>query len=162
MPKININIFCLTIIFFWQTHLSANSLKDVLVEAIDKDISCLSYVPNIGKVTDIDNLDVKSDQFEITDEKVLILNGNVELDFPDGTMFAGKARIDRTNGSVEFKKNGDIYLNDYFFRASEGIFNKDNKSLNLKNGQVFLKNRNLILDFEGLDGSIDNLSLIHI
>ena len=156
MPKININIFCLTIIFFWQTHLSANSLKDVLVEAIDKDKSCFSYVPNIGKVTDIDNLDVKSDQFEITDEKVLILNGNVELDFPDGTMFAGKARIDRTNGSVEFKKNGDIYLNDYFFRASEGIFNKDNKSLNLKNGQVFLKNRNLILDFEGLDGSIDN------
>ena len=156
MPKININIFCLTIIFFWQTHLSANSLKDVLVEAIDKDRSCFSYVPNIGKVTDIDNLDVKSDQFEITDEKVLILNGNVELDFPDGTMFAGKARIDRTNGSVEFKKNGDIYLNDYFFRASEGIFNKDNKSLNLKNGQVFLKNRNLILDFEGLDGSIDN------
>ena len=79
MPKININIFCLTIIFFWQTHLSANSLKDVLVEAIDKDRSCFSYVPNIGKVTDIDNLDVKSDQFEITDEKVLILNGNVEL-----------------------------------------------------------------------------------
>ena len=156
MPKININIFCFTIIFFWQTHLSANSLKDVLVEAIDKDRSCFSYVPNIGKVTDIDNLDVKSDQFEITDEKVLILNGNVELDFPDGTMFAGKARIDRTSGSVEFKKNGDIYLNDYFFRASEGIFNKDNKSLNLKNGQVFLKNRNLILDFEGLDGSIDN------
>ena len=107
MPKININIFCLTIIFFWQTHLSANSLKDVLVEAIDKDRSCFSYIPNIGKVTDIDNLDVKSDQFEITDEKVLILNGNVELDFPDGTMFAGKARIDRTNGSVEFKKNGD-------------------------------------------------------
>ena len=70
MPKININIFCLTIIFFWQTHLSANSLKDVLVEAIDKDGSCFSYVPNIGKVTDIDNLDVKSDQFEITDEKV--------------------------------------------------------------------------------------------
>ena len=81
MPKININIFCLTIIFFWQTHLSANSLKDVLVEVIDKDRSCFSYVPNIGKVTDIDNLDVKSDQFEITDEKVLILNGNVAVSY---------------------------------------------------------------------------------
>ena len=49
MPKININIFCLTIIFFWQTHLSANSLKDVLVEAIDKDRSVLVMFPILEK-----------------------------------------------------------------------------------------------------------------
>ena len=31
--------------------------------------------------------------------------------------------------SVDFKKNGDLFLEDYFFRADEGSFNKDKLSI---------------------------------
>ena len=50
-------------------------------------------------------LDIKSEKFEITDNQALILNGNVVIDFPDGILEAGKARVDRKNGTVEFKKD---------------------------------------------------------
>ena len=82
--------------------------------------SCLVYEPFLGVVEDIESLDIKSDKFEITDEKVLILNGNVEIDFPDGLLRSGKARVAQDKGLVDFKKNGDLFLKDYFFRADEG------------------------------------------
>jgi hypothetical protein len=53
-------------------------------------------------VKDAESLDIKSDKFEITDEKVLILNDNVRIDFPEGILNAGKARIDQENGFVNF------------------------------------------------------------
>ena len=155
--KIKNNIIFLIFLSIFQSHVYADLLSDgVLLKSSDSKDACFTYQPYLGSVKDIDNLDIKSDRFEITDEKVLILNGNTEIDFPDGFIYAGKARIDKSNGSVEFKKNGDIYLKDFFFRANEGVFNKDNKFINLINGEAYISNRNLIMNFQDLTGSIDS------
>jgi LPS-assembly protein len=80
----------------------------------------------------------------------------VIIDFPDGILKAGKARVDRKNGLVNFKKQGDLFLKDYFFNAKEGFFNKDDQSIELYYGEAYLNERGLILAFDELKGSLDN------
>ena len=118
--------------------------------------TCLVYQPFLGDVEDMEGLDIKSEKFEITDNEALILNGNVVIDFPDGILEAGKARVDRKNGTVEFKKEGDLFLKDYFFRAKEGFFNEKDRSLELYSGEAYLNDRSLILAFGELKGNLED------
>ena len=102
-------------------------LKDKILTENTNTKTCISYQPYLGIVEDIESLDIKSEKFEITENEALILNGNVEIDFPDGILKAGKARADRNNGLLDFKKGGDLFLKNYFFRAQEGSFNKEDQ-----------------------------------
>ena len=138
-------------------NLPGDLLTDkILSENSTNTKTCLVYQPFLGDVEDMEGLDIKSEKFEITDNEALILNGNVVIDFPDGILEAGKARVDRKNGTVEFKKNGDLFLKDYFFRAKEGFFNKKDRSLELYSGEAYLNDRNLILAFEELKGNLED------
>jgi len=138
----------LLILLILQGNLNGSLVEDgILKKNLSNNNTCLIYTPDLGIVEDIEGLDIKSDKFEMTDNEALILNGNVEIDFPSGVLKSGKARVDRKNGVVEFKKNGDIYLEDYFFKAKEGSFDRDKQSIELYNGDTFLNNRNLILSF---------------
>ena len=138
-------------------NLPGDLLTDkILSENSTNTKTCLVYQPFLGDVEDMEGLDIKSEKFEITDNEALILNGNVVIDFPDGILEAGKARVDRKNGTVEFKKEGDLFLKDYFFRAKEGFFNKKDRSLELYSGEAYLNDRNLILAFEELKGNLED------
>ena len=104
-----------------QNYILSDLLEDGILETNSQNLqSCLIYKPYLGKVEDIESLDIKSDKFEITDQKTLILNGNVEIDFPDGILKSNKAKLDRTNGLLEFKGDSSLFLEDYFFRSNEG------------------------------------------
>ena len=147
--------FIAPLIFISDMH--GDLLKDkILTENVLNNNACLIYQPYLGVVEDMESLDIKSENFEITENQALILDGNVVIDFPDGILKAGRARVDRKNGFVKFKEEGDLFLKDYFFKAQEGMFNKDSQSIELYNGQTFLNNRNLVLTFEELEGSLDN------
>ena len=159
MLKIN-RLFYLAIFIVYQNNLTGNLLDEGILERNTSNNSCLVYQPYLGVVDDIESLDIKSDKFEVTDNEALILNGNVVLDFPDGILKAGKARVDRKNGLVNFKKEGDLFLENYFFRAKEGFFGKDDESIELYYGQTFLKDRNIVLTFDELKGNLNNKILL--
>ena len=147
--------FIICLMFF--NNLPGDLLTDkILSENITNTKTCLVYQPFLGDVEDMESLDIKSEKFEITDNEALILNGNVVIDFPDGILEAGKARVDRKNGTVEFKKEGDLFLKDYFFRAKEGFFNNKDRSLELYSGEAYLNDRNLILAFDELKGNLED------
>ncbi len=147
--------FIICLMFF--NNLPGDLLTDkILNENNTNTKTCLVYQPFLGDVEDMEGLDIKSEKFEITDNEALILNGNVVIDFPDGILEAGKARVDRKNGTVEFKKEGDLFLKDYFFRAKEGFFNEKDRSLELYSGEAYLNDRNLILAFEELKGNLED------
>ncbi len=153
-------VFYLAIFIVFQNNLTGNLLDAGILERNTNNNSCLVYQPYLGVVDDIESLDIKSDKFEVTDNEALILNGNVVLDFPDGILKAGKARVDRKNGLVNFKKEGDLFLENYFFRAKEGFFGKDDESIELYYGQTFLKDRNIVLTFDELKGNLNNKILL--
>jgi lipopolysaccharide export system protein LptA len=82
--------------------------------------SCISYISNTGLVKDGEDLSINSDKFQITDDKKLILYGNVELDFFDGLLRSKNAEVDRENGKVQFSNQGEIFLKTYYFHAEDG------------------------------------------
>ena len=67
-----------------QGYINGDLLEDGILEKnSSNNLTCLAYKPYLGKVQDMESLDIKSDKFEITEQNALILNGNVEIDFPD-------------------------------------------------------------------------------
>ncbi|MBU28402.1 MAG: hypothetical protein CMD30_03445 [Flavobacteriales bacterium] len=131
-------------------------VDDVLVQSKENTLSCISYFPNIGKVKKNEDLEINSDKFQITDDKRLILYGNVALDFPEGLLKAQKAELDRDNGKVEFSNSGEIFLTNFYFKSEDGYLNKDNNSIALNKGIAFSQERNLVFNFDKLDGNLDD------
>tara|TARA_B100001250_G_scaffold413994_1_gene450127 strand:- start:30 stop:2411 length:2382 start_codon:yes stop_codon:yes gene_type:complete len=149
-------IFLITILIF-QGYVNSDLIKDgILTENSTNNNVCLVYQPYLGAVESIEGIDIKSQRFEITDDDILLLDGDVNIDFPDGILKADKAKLDRNMGLVQFKKDGSLFLKDYFFKSKEGSFNKNEQSIELYQGQAFLNDRNLILTFEKLSGNLKN------
>ena len=141
--------------------LTIHSSEDFLVDGVlvpapqPNNQSCISYMPNMGKVKEAEDLKVNSDKFQFTDDKRLILQGNVELDFPEGLLRSQSAELDRDNGKIRFKNKGQIFLRDFYFNADDGFLNKDDKSISLSGGKAFSSERNLIFNFSELYGELD-------
>ena len=121
---------------------------------------CISYVPKIGSVKEGEDINIDSDKFQITEDKRLILYGNVQLDFVDGLLRSQNAELDRENGRVEFSNEGEIFLKDFYFNALKGYLNKDDNSISLNNGMVFSQERNLVFNFDYLTGVLDEKILL--
>ena len=141
--------------------LTIHGSEDFLVDGVlvpapqPNNQSCISYMPNMGKVKEAEDLKVNSDKFQFTDDKRLILQGNVELDFPEGLLRSQNAELDRDNGKIRFKNKGQIFLRDFYFNADNGFLNKDDKSISLSEGKAFSNERNLIFNFSELYGELD-------
>ena len=140
-----------------NTAIGAYFIDSVLVKSPNSNINaCLVYNPYIGTTIEGESLKVNSEKFEITEDNKLILKGNVELDFPEGLLKAGKASIDKSNGLITFSGQGNIFLDDFYFGAEDGSFNKEDKYIELRNGQTYLNQKGLILNFDKLIGSLEN------
>src|SRR6056300_35462 len=138
-------------------HSNGEFLVDnVLVQSKENTLSCISYVPNIGKVKKNEDLEINSDKFQITDDKRLVLYGNVSLDFPEGFLKAQNAELDRENGKVKFSNSGEIFLTNFYFKSDDGYLNKDNNSIALNKGIAFSQERNLLFNFDKLEGNLDD------
>ena len=67
------------------TSLTIHAAEDFLVDGVliptpQINIqSCITYMPRMGEVKEGGDLKVNSDKFQFTDDKRLILEGNVEL-----------------------------------------------------------------------------------
>jgi LPS-assembly protein len=131
-------------------------VDDVLVQSKENTLSCISYVPNIGEVKKNEDLEINSDKFQITDDKRLVLYGNVSLDFPEGLLKAQNAELDRENGKVKFSNSGEIFLTNFYFKSEDGYLNKDNNSIALNKGIAFSQERNLVFNFDKLEGNLDD------
>ena len=147
----------LVLFLIYQGHLNGDLIKEgILTENRSNNEVCLTYQPYLGTVENIESIDIKSQRFEITDNDILLLDGDVDIDFPNGVLKANTAKLDRNNGLVQFKRGGSLFLEDYFFKSKEGSFNKDEQSIELNQGQGFLNDRNIILNFEKLSGNLKN------
>lgn len=130
----------------------------VLIPTSESNVSrCIAYSPLMGEVKEGQDLKVNSDQFEFTDNKNLVLDGNVTLDFPEGLLKAQNANLDKDNGKIQFFNGGEIFLKDFYFRAENGFFNKKDSELSLFDGQAYLDERGLIFKFESLDGQLNSI-----
>ena len=155
MKKLHLLAILLGLIF--SIHSNGEFLVDnVLVQSKENTLSCISYVPNIGKVKKNEDLEINSDKFQITDDKRLVLYGNVTLDFPEGLLKAQNAELDRDNGKVKFSNSGEIFLTNFYFKSEDGYLKKDDNSIALNKGIAFSQERNLVFNFDKLEGNLDD------
>ena len=69
-------------ILVFQGYVNSDLIKDgVLTENKTNNNMCLIYQPYLGVVESIEGIDIKSEKFEITDDDVLLLQGDVDIDF---------------------------------------------------------------------------------
>jgi LPS-assembly protein len=152
------NLITINLIFLISINLHGSlKINDILVPTTRNIESCFSYSPLIGAVKENEDLKINSDKFQIADDNKLLLSGNVELDFPEGLLKTNDAELDRENGTAEFSKSGEIFLQDFYFTANHGRFNRNENTISLKTGKAYSQERSMVFSFDKLDGQIDKI-----
>ena len=151
------NYICIVCIgFFVLPEALYAGVRDHLIEDTSNNLSCYSYKPYLGKISNTKDFDINSTEFELTKSNKLILNGDVVLDFNEGLLKAGSAIIDRDKNIIEYTNDGYITLSNGLFSSKSGLFDHANKALFLTNGEMFIPDRNLIISFDELSGGVEN------
>lgn len=144
----------ITFIIIAQSQSLAADIANKLINTTNSQLSCFNYLPDLGSVDDNKDLDIRSEEFEITKDNKLILNGDVIIDFDGGVLKAGSADVDRDNKLISFEAEGVISLENVLFGAKKGTFNRGNQNVSLSNGSMFLSERSLLVSFEQLNGDM--------
>lgn len=151
------NYICIVCIgFFVLPEALYAGVRDHLIEDTSNNLSCYSYKPYLGNISNTKDFDINSTEFELTKSNKLILNGDVVLDFNEGLLKAGSAIIDRDKNIIEYTNDGYITLSNGLFSSKSGLFDQSNKALFLTNGEMFIPDRNLIISFDELSGGVEN------
>ena len=82
------------------------------------------------------------------------LDYNVLITFNDGQIKASSATYLQNQNVVKDIKNGDIYHSNNYFKFLSGSLVKDSGELELDHGKAYLRDRNLLIDYESLTGNL--------
>ena len=84
----------------------------------------------------------------------MYLDGNVFIGLNDGKINADSATFLQKQNSIKDIKNGSIYHSKNYFNFLTGALEKQSGRLQLDNGTTFLSARNLLINYESLDGNL--------
>ena len=82
------------------------------------------------------------------------LDNNVLITLNDGQIQASSATYLQNQNVVKDIKNGDIYHSNNYFKFLSGSLVKDSGELELDHGKAYLRDRNLLIDYESLTGNL--------
>ena len=82
------------------------------------------------------------------------LDNNVLIALNDGQIQASSATYLQNQNVVKDIKNGDIYHSNNYFKFLSGSLVKDSGELELDNGKAYLRDRNLLIDYQSLTGNL--------
>ena len=82
------------------------------------------------------------------------LDNNVLITFNDGQIKASSATYLQNQNVVKDIKNGDIYHSNNYFKFLSGSLVKDSGELELDHGKAYLRDRNLLIDYQSLTGNL--------
>ena len=82
------------------------------------------------------------------------LDNNVLITLNDGQIQASSATYLQNQNVVKDIKNGDIYHSNNYFKFLSGSLVKDSGELELDHGKAYLRDRNLLIDYQSLTGNL--------
>ena len=92
----------------------------------------------------------------------VLSNGDISLDdnvffaIEKGNINASSATYIQNQGEFKDIKNGSIYHSQNYFKFLNGSFNKQSSAIKLSNGESFLRERNLHIKYQSLEGKLDD------
>ena len=110
-----------------------------------------AYPKLINKYTS-DSIDAGT--IDIQSNGDISLDNNVLITFNDGQIKASSATYLQNQNVVKDIKNGDIYHSNNYFKFLSGSLVKDSGELELDHGKAYLRDRNLLIDYQSLTGNL--------
>jgi len=111
------------------------------------------YYPKLSKEYEPDSID--AGKIDIQSNGTIMLDENVLIGFDKGSINASSATYLEDQNLVKDIKNGNIYYSENYFKFLSGSLEKNSGNLQLINGEAFLKERNLFIQYQSLDGNLE-------
>jgi LPS-assembly protein len=83
-----------------------------------------------------------------------MLEENVLIGLDKGSINASSATYLQNQNFIKDIKNGNIYHSENYFKFLSGSLEKDSGNLQLINGEAYLRERNLLVQYQSLNGSL--------
>ena len=113
---------------------------------------CAAAYPKLINNYASDSIDAGT--IDIQSNGDISLDNNVLITFNDGQIKASSATYLQNQNVVKDIKNGDIYHSNNYFKFLSGSLVKDSGELELDHGKAYLRDRNLLIDYESLTGNL--------
>ena len=98
---------------------------------------------------------VNAGKIDIQSNGALVLDENVLIGLDKGIINATSAAYLQNQGLIKDIKNGDIYYSENYFKFLSGSLEKNSGGLQLVNGETYLRERNLLIQYQLLEGNLD-------
>ena len=113
---------------------------------------CAAAYPKLINNYASDSIDAGT--IDIQSNGDISLDNNVLITFNDGQIKASSATYLQNQNVVKDIKNGDIYHSNNYFKFLSGSLVKDSGELELDHGKAYLRDRNLLIDYQSLTGNL--------
>tara|TARA_Y100001970_G_scaffold284103_1_gene400766 strand:- start:8437 stop:10701 length:2265 start_codon:yes stop_codon:yes gene_type:complete len=97
---------------------------------------------------------VDAGKIDIQSNGALHLDGNVLIGLDEGIINATSATYLQNQNLIKNIKNGNIYSSENYFKFLSGSLENDSGSLQLVKGEAYLRERNLLIKYQSLEGSL--------
>ena len=147
------NFFVFLLVSFTALQASATSLDQSNLITPQQFLGCAnSNYPKIINRYKSDSID--AGRIDIQSNGDISLNDNVLISLNDGQLQASSATYLQNQNFVEDIKNGNIYHSDNYFKFLSGSLAKGSGELKLQNGSAYLRERNLLVNYQSLIGNL--------
>ncbi len=98
---------------------------------------------------------IDADKIDIQSNGTIFLKGDVLIGFTGGKMNASSATYVQNQNYVKDIQNGNINNSGNSFKFLTGSIEQDSGNLGLIDGKAYLRERNLLINFQSLDGNLE-------
>lgn len=147
------NLFIFLFIIFANHQLSAAAFNEPISLNLQQLEGCAN--PDYPKLNnEYESGSIDAGTIDIQSNGAVILNKNVLIGFDGGSINASSATYLQNQNFVKDIKNGNIYHSENYFKFLSGSLEKDSGNLQLVNGEAYLRERNLLIQYQLLEGSL--------
>ena len=112
-----------------------------------------STYPKLVNKYESDSMDAGT--IDIQSNGDISLDDNIFIALNDGQIQASSATYIQNRNFIKDIKNGDIYHSNNYFKFLSGSLAKDSGELKLDNGTAYFRERNLLVNYQSLNGNLD-------
>ena len=147
------NFFVFLLVFYIGPHINAASLDQSgsLLEQQFQGCNNSNY-PKLSNKHKSDSIDAGTIKMQSNGD--ISLDDNVLIASNEGQIQASSATYLQNQNFFKDIKNGDIYHSDNYFKFLNGSLAKDSGELKLYSGEAYLRERNLLVNYQSLIGNL--------
>ena len=145
-------VIALTSMLVGHAHTQSNDVLEIN-DAKNRFLGCSNPLyPKIAK--SLLPTKISASKMDVQSNGRIFLRNKVEIPITDGSIQALSANYDSRGKSIDEIKQGNIYYLDSYFKFQSGSLNETSKDFSFIEGNTYLAERNLLVNYEALSGEL--------